>query len=324
MIKLLIVGIDGYSDRAYYDPEVPAAFLRRVLRPKSLLGTSKPFIQKDKSGRLDPHTGPNWSSIYTGVNPKVHGVDYGGWLFEHKSHGDLKVRSIWYDIRDKFRLGMVGMPVTYPAFECQWMISGFPNSRITPKSVYPHDLKLGKKFKVDYGDGETSWRDRLMEKWDEGEFAKFMNIEEEKFELVKKLHAIDPIDVLAFGTTVVDKSCHLFTLFSKQSFEVYRRVDSLVQRLFEHFEPEQVIIVSDHGFRAMEGRHNDHGFYLWYDRKNDKPEMKSIRITETTKMILTALELDWGMIGKENKQEEKYEQEDVEFIEHNMRELGYL
>ena len=322
-MKLLIVGIDGYSDRAYYDPEVPAPFLRRTLMPKAMFGTSKPYIQMNKKGRLDPHTGPNWSSIYTGVGPKVHGVDYGGWLFGHKSHGDLKVRSVWYEIRDHFRLGLVGMPITYPAFKCQWMVSGFPNSRITQKSVYPKDMKLGKDFRVDYGDGETNWRLRAEKYWDDGEFEMFVKIEEDKYELVKKLHAIDPVDVLAFGTTIVDRSCHLFSLFSKQSFQVYSVVDDLVKRLFEHFQPEQLIIVSDHGFRAIEGRHNDRGFYLWYDREQEKPEFKSIMITETTKMILAALELDQGMIGKQSK-EEKYEQEDVEFIEHNMKELGYL
>jgi len=322
-MKLLIVGVDGYSDRVFYDLELPASFVKTRLMPKSLFGRSKPSVQRDKSGKLAPHTGPNWSSIYTGVTPKIHGVDYGGWLNDQMSHGDLKVRSIWYEIRDHYKLGMIGMPITYPAFKCEWMISGFPNSRITENSVYPKDLKLGKGFKVDYGDGITSWRDDLIKNWDRGEYEKFVGIEDEKVDLAIKLNAVNPVDVLAFGTTIVDKSCHLFSLFSPQSFKIYKKVDSIIKRLFEAFNPEQMIVLSDHGFMAIKPIHNDKGFYLWYEESQTSSELRSIEIIETTKMILSALKLDIGMIGHKQG-EKKYKQEDKDFILHNMKELGYL
>ena len=322
-MKLLIIGIDGLSDRTYYDLDLPMKFIRDKLLPKSMYGTSKSFIQKNRQGKFDPHTGPNWSSIYTGVPPEVHGIDYGGWLFDHKGHGNLKVKSVWREISKRYKLGLIGMPITYPAFPCSWMMSGFPNSRVSPNSVYPPDLKMDKGFKTDYGDGKKGWKDNLRDTWDKGGAAKLFGIEDEKFHMAAKLHAVEPVDVLAFGTTVVDKVCHLFTLFSNQGFLTYRRVDILVKRLFEHYNPEQLIIVSDHGFRAIEGRHSPNGFYLWYDKEQEKSEIRTVSIIETTKMILTALDMDLDMIGKGSKEEE-YEQEDKDFITQNMKELGYL
>lgn len=324
-MKLLIIGIDGMSDRVFWDREFKMSFLRNSLMPKSLYGISIATVQQNQKGRFDPHTGPNWSTIYTGVDCKIHGVDYGGWLQKHKSHGDLKVQSIWYMIREYYELGLIGMPVTYPAFECEWMISGFPNSEVTKNSVYPKHMAKGLKgFMVDYGDGKTSWRNKLHDGWGKGESDKFFEIEFEKIKLARKLNAVNPVDVLAFGSTVVDKACHIFTMFSEPAMETYKKVDKMIAKLVEYFDPENVFIVSDHGFQAIKGRHAVEGIYLWYNKDNPIEDRitQPLSILDMAGMILTILEikLKTGMSSETTR----YEQEDKEGIVNRLKQLGYL
>lgn len=322
-MKLLIIGLDGMSDRAYWDRDIPMTFMRNELMPKSFYGTSIATTQKNKEGRTDPHTGPNWSTIYTGVDSPEHGVDYGGWLQKHKSHGDLKVKSIWYTIREYYALGLIGMPVTYPAFECEWMISGFPNSLATKNSVYPKHMAPGlKKFMVDYGDGKTSWRDKLHSGWKKGESEKFFQIEFQKMELARKLHAIDPVEVFAFGSTIIDKSCHIFKLFSPQSIETYKKADKLIKMLVHNFNPENVIICSDHGFQSVIGRHAIEGFYLWYNQEIQQARRMQISIMDVYNLILTSLGIEPKT--KEPVTPVEYEQEDKEGIINRLKQLGYL
>jgi predicted AlkP superfamily phosphohydrolase/phosphomutase len=326
-MKLLVVGLDGCSDRVWWDHEVPAPFIKQELIPHALYGTSISHVQMNREGRTDPHTGPNWASIYTGVSPDKHGIDYGGWMCDHKSHGSLFVKSIWYMIREQYKLALIGMPVTYPAFDCEWMISGFPNSSITKNSVYPKHLYQGlanSNFVVDYGDGHTLWRDKLYYGWKKGEGDKFIQIEFDKFELAKKLYATDPVDVLAFGITSIDKACHIFTMFSKQVDFVYKKVDKLIRKMVEHWKPEKVVIVSDHGFQAVIGRHNERGFYLVYDPEEKTfPRQEEIQIDVITGLILDTLDVSHYEIGKTVVPEE-FEQEEKEAIENRYRNLGYL
>jgi len=325
-MKLLIIGLDGCTDRVYWDREVLMPFVREVLIPRSMHGTSISEVQRNREGRYDPHTGPNWSSIYTGVPVKVHGVDYGGWVFDHKSHGSLKAKSVWYMIREKYNLGLMAMPITYPAFRCNWMISGFPNSTVTKYSVYPRHLYTGlkeKNFVVDYADGVSIWRDKLQKKWKRGEDESFMQIEFDKFEMAKKLYATDPVDVLAFGNTSIDKVCHIFGLFSKQAKYVYAKIDKLVQKMIEYFDPDNTIIVADHGFEAFSYRHNKNGFYLWNIKGSKRGVEEEIKIYETTKLILNALEMEHDEIGIE-VDPEVFTQEEKEAIEYRYRQLGYL
>lgn len=327
-MKLLVIGIDGMSDRAYWDREIPMPFLRNSLMPKSLYGTSVATVQQEtKEDRLAPHTGPNWSSIYTGVDCSVHGIDYGGWLRNHKSHGDLRVQSIWYMIRDHYALALMGMPVTYPAFKCEWMISGFPNSLVTKNSVWPEHMASGlikKGFMVDYGDGETSWRNKLHDDWRSGESKKFFRIEFQKITMAQKLNSVSPVDVLAFGTTVIDKACHIFGLFSPQAIETYKKVDKMVARLVEHFDPENVIICSDHGFQAVKARHAIEGFYLWYNKDHVPKEdnTMTVSILDIAGLILSVLEIELET-GKASVPI-RYEQEDVVGIINRLKQLGYL
>ena len=146
--KLMVLGFDGMDFETVQEikygmiPKLKKRAEWGVL--KSISSTVAPTV---------PHTGPCWSSIYSGLTPDEHGITSGGWLLKHKTWQDLdkkRISLIFDEIGRHYSIGMMTMPVTFPARPVQgWMVSGFPAPLSLDKRFY-FNAKLPKNFIVEY------------------------------------------------------------------------------------------------------------------------------------------------------------------------------
>lgn len=269
-IKLLILGFDGMSYRSIMSliKELPSL---QDLTQSSQYGLLRSIKNPDDGL---PHTGPCWSTIYTGVLPQNHGVTEGGWLLSQKGYSDIKTKTIWEIINEKFKLGLMTMPITYPAFPIEgWMISGFPSPPNFEKCVYPNKLieLVPKDFKIDYVEGSSSGIGIERYRYTFNPVEQDL-IEESKIYLSEKLAQKYPTEVIAIGLTFLDRYGHTYPQYLENNNlhpytrHAYRKVNHYLKLTLEKFNPENIVICSDHGFEKFgipsNCQHDDAGFYL--------------------------------------------------------------
>jgi len=265
MTELLIFGVDGLNhdivQHLIKQGEMPN--LQKLQEKQgSTHGEYESYVCE---GYETPHTGPMWTSIYTGLKPKEHGITSGGW-----NDGDSKfhvMNTVWDKLSDEnISITLYGMPMTYKAKEVNGeMVSGFISTTLKSmwsNCVYPEDLGLEElmehtssyvaKVKTEGAkpgtDTENFWQTMQNSE------TQRMNIFQEQLD--------NDRDVVAYGTTLVDKIGHVagITEESETALESYKLLDDLLGRLLETVEPEEVMVVSDHGF--SEYSHDLEGYYL--------------------------------------------------------------
>jgi len=323
-MKMVVLGIDGLSYRPFSRPNHNFRNLKRI-QSRSKWG----ILESVDSTPQIPHTGPAWSSLYTGVNPEMHGVTEGGWLLDHKGYSDLQVNTIFQLISKKYTLGIFTMPITYPVDVSinGWMVSGFPSPSINPDCIYPPQLlDWLKTEEVDYDlfSGKTINHHELND---------VESLIHEKTRCIKKLYQRHPVDILFLGYTFVDKlsheipmttkrflGCFIYYLqhqpskwilkifeelkhatldflypISQEMLSVYNLVDNLVGDVYDYFQPDYFIICSDHGFCNISFNkpfHDPFGFVLLKNKENYSQKRIKMKITDIPYYILTSLEID--------------------------------
>ncbi len=224
-MELLIVGFDGMSERIVrkYLAEFPN--LCRLCESSEYGCLISVFAGRSHV----PHTGPAWTSSYTGVMPEVHGITTGGWLGEGVNYSDIKTITIWDLIQRQYSLGIMTMPITYPAPKINgWVISGFP-ANMDDHCFYPQEIRkyLKKGFQIDYVSEETDLFNGSFDK------EKQDNIESQKVEILKSIYQDYETDVTAIGFTLLDRYNHLFPQFACDSSiaKFLTKVDTLLSRI---------------------------------------------------------------------------------------------
>lgn len=243
----LILGIDGL------EPEfVEYMDFVESLKEDSLYGWHECF----KCGQDVPHTGPNWMTLYTAKPPEEHGVTFGGW-----THGETDIRD-FHTIFDEINCGVIDMPITWKAKEIDgWMFSGFPSAK---KSCYPEAKKeyfgwgLPGKLVVDLNEGNIS---------KEVFKSEYMDNEETKYWHFRKLYQNHPVDNVFYGISMLDHFGHF--LSKEEVKEGYRWIDDKVKEIYEFLQPDNLIIISDHGFNFKTKQHDDYGFHLHYPHEKE-------------------------------------------------------
>ena len=256
-LKLLIVGFDA----AHYFTIKKHGFFKEW-RNKSNWGCLKSIHSNDGL----PHTGPMWSTIYTGVTPGKHGIVTGGWLLEHKNWGDLKVSTV-FEERQDLRWGLMTLPLTYPANGRSvngWVVSGFPvpNKEVaTGLRSVGVDESLVTDFCPDVLNNYEDLKGLSGKEKEEFILEKGLEVDRSKLDLAKKLPGVD---VLFFGFMQLDRMGHFGS--EKSFLESYRKSEILLKDTFDAFKPDEMLIVSDHGMSINFCRHNTDGFWLhWKD-----------------------------------------------------------
>jgi len=265
MTELLVFGVDGLNpdlvQKLVEKGDLPN-FKKLQERENSVYGDFESFVCE---GYSTPHTGPMWTSLYTGLKPEEHGLVSGGW-----NDGDSKFHvmdTVWDKLSEEnHEMFLYGMPMTYKAKEINGkMVSGFVSTTLKSmwsNCIYPDDLDVDKDFIENTAsyiskvktegakpDTDTEKFYNILRTGELNRLSKFKETEEEE-------------EIVAYGTTLVDKMGHVAGISEDSEYAVksYKILDQLLGELLKTLQPAEVAVISDHGFREYE--HSTTGYFL--------------------------------------------------------------
>jgi len=262
--RVAVIGLDG------------ATF--SVIRPgieRGELPNIAKLMEEGTWGKLlstvPPITGAAWTSFQTGLNPGQHGLF--DWLTrEEESYrlrpinsGMIKQPRLWdYVGRQGGRVGIIGVPVTYPPRKVNgFLISGL----LTPEGAdYTYPKGLAKELEARVGKFPfmpEHWRGgREAREWLEG-LKCSIRLRTEIAQYLLEHHDPD-LFVLHFMETdsVQHQMWHLLDRVERPRYhvalegepilEIYREVDAALGLLLEALpEGTIVFLISDHGFGPL-------------------------------------------------------------------------
>jgi len=331
MTEVLVFGVDGLNADVVGDL-VDQGFMPNF---EELMGESGVWSGEIESYVCDgyrfPHTGPAWTSLYTGLRPEEHGLLSGGW-----DDGDSRfheMRTV-FDVLGEEEGGvddmvLWSMPMTYRAKGipgCS-MVSGFvsPSMKsLWENCVHPGSLAedLGKDFmectasyvasvKFDGADRDAD-TDRFWRVLKDAERNRLSG-------LTKRFG--EETGLVCFGTTAADKMGHVNGIRrdGEMTREVYCFVDWMLGRLLDRFSPEEVVVVSDHGFSGYS--HDLEGFAL------DTSGREIASIFDFAPTLLEHFGLSYGdfEFGPEGDGGPRdLTKDERESVKHQLRGMGYF
>ena len=327
-MKLLVMGFDGMD---YYQTQKTKQYEKLLQEEQWGMLESIPSDMKlkiiklskngtkTKEGDNIPHTGPCWSSIYTGTTPEQHGITHGGWTREQKNWTHIQTPMLFNKIQQCYTLALMTMPITWPALPIgKWMVSGFPGLT-NQKSLHNLTLNnLPKDFAVDWAVSKdrhkpqkkyvpTNQNGIKKYKLGKGVADSLYQVEKRKINALKTL---PKTDVLFLGFTILDKGGHFG---SKKEFEkCYEHAKQLHDQAIKQTKPENWIVCADHGFDIQQKHHRLEGFWAAHTKNNNEwGQDTHKKITDVHDMILNTLDIP-TKTKKNNK------------IKQQLKELGYL
>ncbi len=240
-MKLLIIGLDGATFK----------IIKTLIRKQKLPTISK-LIENGVYGicksTIPPVTSPAWPSFMTGCNPGKHGVyhffDGLGKIYSFK---DIKKPAFWEIIGDSgFSCIIVNVPVTYPPKKINGVII---TGMLTPhgeRFAYPREIEdmLKKESYIIYPSRELikslSFGDTYIDK--------LIKIERKRTESLIKIAKDWNFDVGCIVFQATDIVQHKLWNKKDKIFKTYIELDKEIDKLLKALKPENVIIISDHGF----------------------------------------------------------------------------
>jgi len=232
----------------------------------------------------EPLTGPGWTTIYTGLTAKEHGITSVHGVIDtgrSKSFWTCKAKYLWdYLNGHGKKVELFALPVSYPARQVErYMVSGgvIPGDNY----IYPVELQLKEYYTDIWG---WFFSQKLLEKTEANIRRKFIREYQGKERLSVDCGLGAPYGAInrgiiknfrALHSTSADLSfvcfCFLDRLGHWSAFKYhqrkfwYERVETYSRRIMESFPEYEVMIVSDHG--APTGKkttkHRDHGVFAY-------------------------------------------------------------
>jgi len=349
-MDLLVIGADGADARllSYYLEKGKMPNLRSLLDEKN--ATMKPMASRF-SGNDVPHTGPAWTTIYTGLKASQHGVTEEGWIDGKISLSPHFDQTVFAELMDRgITVGAMTMAITYPAQttdENSWMVSGYPSSEYKEQLIAPSAKE--EALPTDFDEiqaknliGEDG--PKASEQWRKAEQRK---VNEILPDLVTGKE-----DVLFYGTQITDTMGHraryrpfrlnggvrvlcsklndflgtsiqpprVGTIAWTQEMRIaYETLDYIIGQLTEEFNPDDILIVSDHGFQLIGEDHSFVGVSIASDGI-DRPES----ILEVKESILNrfGIKSRAEFVEIERPDQELNEEENSEVMD-QLSALGY-
>lgn len=269
MTKLLVYGVDGLNpeivQKLIEKGEMPN-FKKLQNKENTVYGGFESFICE---GYKTPHTGPMWTSLYTGLKPQQHGLLSGGW-----NDGDSKfhvMNTVWDKLSEEGHdMVLWGMPMTYKAKNINGeMVSGFVST--TLKSMWGncvHPDNLQKDLPDNFIENTASYVAKVRTEGakpdadSEKFYEEISDAEKQRIKQFKERYKDRNPEIAAYGTTLVDKIGHVdgITEDGEYTQKSYKLLDQILGTLMETLKPEDVTVVSDHGF--SEYSHDLTGYYL--------------------------------------------------------------
>ena len=252
MNKTLLVGWDA-ACWEYLQPLLEAG----------RLPTLQKLIQQGASGVLHstmpPWTPTAWSTLVTGKNPGKHGIfdmlrkKPGGYDFLPTNASFRHGRPFWkYLNAQGIRTGMVNVPFTYPPEPVEgFMVCGFGTPSTLSEVAYP--LDVNQWLKEQYRDFKPEVDAEILRS---APPASIFAIEEEQQDrfvhIATNLADRYQVDVLVINLMFPDHANHKMPLL-EQVYESYLKTDEDLSRLIGTFQPDNVMLISDHGSSRVKG-----------------------------------------------------------------------
>jgi predicted AlkP superfamily phosphohydrolase/phosphomutase len=244
-VRTLLVGLDGVS-RSVLRPLLESA------RLPNLQALFEDGVVGDLESQMPPWTPSAWPSLYTGVNPGKHGAfdflafDGYDWGLVNRTH--VREHALW-ELLDRHGLSsvVVNVPVTNPPRPFDGaLVPGY----VAPESptCHPEGLLADLREELgDYrvyaprdaeGDDRAAWYRRLVEM--RGEAFRHL------------VGEYDPdFGFLQFQQT--DTVFHERPDDEAVVTDVFEAVDEEIGRTLDRWDPDTVVVASDHGIGPVEG-----------------------------------------------------------------------
>jgi len=262
-MKALVIGLDGL-DRNMVNEYCDGILSEGHMAPN--------YVSRFKN------TIVSWPSIYTGLQGAGFPHSWQKWIRDINNQPHIRDKyTIWNEAeRRGMKVGLFGMPVTYPPGKINgWWVAGYPAIPDNEKLIYPKtyvdlledyvyeldelvNMRLIERHGKQLYDTEFPlvWQEAYKEFLDEHIRTKMLTL--------GALYDRCPVDVLFVGWMLVDHWSHK----RLDMRVIYERVEKIVYALREAFQPENIIVISDHG--ANHEHHTPEGVCMHFGR--DPPE----------------------------------------------------
>lgn len=353
-VDLLILGADGMDPRLleYMKLKRYVPTINSIVAETANIGKMSSRV----GSQSIPHTGPAWTTIYTGLTEREHGVTQGGWLLGDVSLIPHFENTIFSEMTTEgYSIGSFTMPITYPAQTADdgdsWMVSGFPAVTDAPeKIVAPSSVESYLPDDFDKVQArELLHRDKRHEP-----VSKWIDAERKKVnEVLPRFIEHQPVDVVCYGTQIIDAMCHrvhpyprypyaafrrLYKAFSHMgwSFQMpriatiavrkevrlaYQEIDNILKSLIELTNPERILLVSDHGFSLDGQEHSFVGTSLTEEMVR-RPE----HIAEVPSVVYESLGINskTRTVSEIDRSGDTLSDDEQKKVKEQMASLGYL
>jgi predicted AlkP superfamily phosphohydrolase/phosphomutase len=263
--KTLLVGLDA-ACWEYLQP----------LLDRGRLPTLQGLMRTGASGVLmstmPPWTPTAWASIITGKNPGRHGVFDMMWRRPNTyefvpTNSEMRIGAPFWTYLEQsgLRVGLVNVPYTYPPEAVRgFLVAGFGASRSAEELTYPRNLMAS------LGPGYEGYRPVVdTDVLRHGTAEEILRMERDhqarQVETALEAAARLPVDVLAINLMLLDHANHKMADMEMVS-QAIEYCDSDLARLIQSYQPDNVMVISDHGSRRIKGRFllhawlTDHGY----------------------------------------------------------------
>jgi len=246
-MRTLLIGIDAACSRVL-DPLFDAGVT------PTLQGLFEDGVSGTLDSQIPPWTPSAWPSLYTGVNPGKHGsysfLSFDGYDWDVVNRSDIDEYALWELLDQRGHSSVVvNVPVTHPPAEIDGaIVPGYT----APEEPDCHPEGTLAAVREELGDyriyGERSVDDPIDDQL--AEYRELTRMRGRAFRYLADEHDPD------FGFVQFQQTD---TVFHEHPGEwnlvegIYEAVDEEVAAILEAHDPDNVIVVSDHGMGEYEG-----------------------------------------------------------------------
>lgn len=252
MKKSLVVGLDA-ACWEYVNP----------LLERGKLPVLQNLIEEGVSGNMlstmPAHTPTAWASIVTGKNPGKHGVfdliqrHESGYEFGPTTASDRHGNPFWHSLGERgARVGLVNVPFTHPPETIDgFAICGFGTPRTARPLTYPTDLLA--RIESKYGEFSPVVDPATLRAGNSDEiFAAERAHQSQLVRIAADMAREYQVDILVINLMLIDHANHKMPTMELVDRAIVES-DADLGYLLSSYEPDDVMLFSDHGSRRTEG-----------------------------------------------------------------------
>jgi hypothetical protein len=344
-MKLLVIGLDGLSFDTFEGADMPFlhALAAQGVRAR-LISFPEPLTC----------TGPVWTSVQTGLEPREHGVmgpEAVGW---HTAAFKPGVKTIWHTLNERgITCGLVNFPVTYPLRPVErFVVCGFP-------APWEHEGTRNAWEKVP-GGGALCWPDEVGRHIGGFRSAWMNYVQPEEFQdtsvpylraleddwdarryfmglLYRSLHETAALTHRLMGSYAVDLLVSVFmetdsvghlgsSLPDVERQAFLHEADEVVWSVVSQADPQNVIVMSDHG--CWGEKHTREGVFIATGPAFGSAQDARVEVLEVAPTILYVLGAYDARLPREPAYSafasDRIGEEESEGICQRLRAMGYV